>query len=177
MAWNVQTHSTVLDKATLRWLTCISRFTTAVCPYCAAVWRAVSPSTFYKFNENTRAKITGAQPNISDSMHENSTRREWREKLLHMLCFQVVFRISTDFSKLNTLEISTTLGGSERQPRIAQWLAHWTLTSVSTWIGDLEGRLGTINLSLFVSVDLKLLPRVYMTLYCWRKLIHLKNTP
>jgi len=48
---------------------------------------------------------------------------------------------------------------------LARWLDHWnylTLSPVSTWMGDRQGRPGAANLCPFVGVDLNLWPTVYI---------------
>jgi len=48
---------------------------------------------------------------------------------------------------------------------LARWLGHWssvTSSPVSTWMGDLQGRLSAVNLCPFVGVDLNLWPTVHI---------------
>jgi len=45
------------------------------------------------------------------------------------------------------------------QPRLAQWHVHWSRgmsTSISTWMGDHQGRTGAVNLCPFVDTDLNM---------------------
>jgi len=55
--------------------------------------------------------------------------------------------------------------GLRRRPRLVQWQVHWskgTSTSVTTWMGDHQGRPGAVNLGSFGGVDSNMWLTVYI---------------
>jgi len=62
----------------------------------------------------------------------------------------------------------STNRGTRMRERLVPWLVSRYLdewpsgTSISTWMGDRQGRLSAVNLCPFVTVDLNLRPTIYI---------------
>jgi len=128
-------------------------------------------------------KIVGCRPDYGNALLRNVAENASRlpraqNSLARVVCNVSSYRCSSQpilkSLQLYRLTVATKASsvvspgewkwGLRWRPRLAQWHVHWswaTSTSVSTWIGDRQGRPSSVYLCPFVGVDLNLWLTVY----------------